>query len=127
MRFLHFFWLCKKCWGGVYSKYFRASFFFPFYIIDSHNPDTGKGLPLGNQTSQWFALYYLDPLDRLIKEKYRIKYYTRYMDDLVMIHESKDYLKEVLDGLRGYAEDKLGLEFNEKTQKIEQEKIQDSS
>lgn len=85
-------------------------------IIDSHNKDTGKGLPLGNQTSQWFALYYLDPLDRLIKEKYRIRYYTRYMDDLVLIHEDKNYLEKVLDGIREYAEDVLHLEFNEKTQ-----------
>ena len=87
-----------------------------FMIIDSHNKDTGKGLPLGNQTSQWFSLYYLDPIDRLIKEKYRIKYYTRYMDDLILIHEDKAYLKEVLAGIRTFAEQKLQLEFNEKTQ-----------
>lgn len=85
-------------------------------IIDSHNKGEGKGLPLGNQTSQWFALYYLDPVDRLIKEKYRIKYYSRYMDDLVLIHDDKEYLKEVLAGIREYAEKRLNLEFNEKTQ-----------
>ncbi len=39
-------------------------------IIDSYEWEEGKGLPMGNQTSQWFALYYLDGLDRLIKEKY---------------------------------------------------------
>ncbi|MDO4962074.1 MAG: RNA-directed DNA polymerase [Eubacteriales bacterium] len=87
-----------------------------YMIIDSHNADTGKGLPLGNQTSQWFALYYLDPVDRLIKEQYRIKYYTRYMDDLVLIHEDKEYLKEVLAGVRDFADQKLHLEFNQKTQ-----------
>lgn len=64
-------------------------------IINSYvkekNPIIGeeKGLPMGNQTSQWFALYYLDPMDRLIKEKMRIKYYIRYMDDGILIHESK--------------------------------------
>jgi hypothetical protein len=31
-------------------------------------------VPLGNQTSQWFALYYLDPLDRLIKERLHIRH-----------------------------------------------------
>ncbi len=87
-----------------------------YMIIDSHNRDTGKGLPLGNQTSQWFALYYLDSVDRLIKEHYRIKYYTRYMDDLVLIHEDKDYLKGLLKGLTEFANQKLRLEFNEKTQ-----------
>ena len=50
------------------------------------------GLPIGNQTSQWFALYYLDPMDRIIKEKMHIKYYVRYMDDGILIHESKEVL-----------------------------------
>ncbi|MBQ7588892.1 MAG: reverse transcriptase [Lachnospiraceae bacterium] len=85
-------------------------------IIDSFNANTGKGLPLGNQSSQWFALYYLDPLDRRIKEKWRIKYYTRYMDDLILIHEDKGYLKQVLEDIREYAADILKLEFNDKTQ-----------
>lgn len=38
------------------------------------------------------------------------------MDDLILIHEDKDYLKEVLAGIRACAEQKLLLEFNEKTQ-----------
>ena len=85
-------------------------------VIDSYHKDTGKGLPMGNQSSQWFALYYLDRIDRIIKEKYRIKYYTRYMDDLVLIHEDKQYLMECLHEIRGYAEEELKLEFNQKTQ-----------
>lgn len=89
---------------------------FLYRIIDSFNGDTGRGLPMGNQTSQWFALYYLDKLDRVIKEKYRIKYYTRYMDDLVLIHEEKAYLKECLRELREIAENSLKIGFNKKTQ-----------
>lgn len=85
-------------------------------IIDSFNEDTGKGLPMGNQSSQWFALYYLDGIDRIIKEKYRIKYYTRYMDDLVLIHEDKEYLNACLAELRETAKQRLKLEFNDKTQ-----------
>ena len=49
-------------------------------IIDSYEVAVGSGVPLGNQTSQWFALYYLDTVDRLIKEKLRIKYYVRYIN-----------------------------------------------
>ena len=71
---------------------------------------------MGNQTSQWFALYYLDGLDRLIKEKLRIKYYTRYMDDMILIHPDKDYLKECLHEMKSYLTKELKLEFNEKTQ-----------
>jgi len=47
-------------------------------------------------TSQVFALYYLDPLDRLIKEQMRIRHYTRYMDDMVLVHPDREYLKECL-------------------------------
>ena len=46
---------------------------FVLMVIDSFNKDTNVGVPLGNQTSQCFALYYLDNFDRVIKEKYRIQ------------------------------------------------------
>ena len=86
-----------------------------YLIIDNYAADTEKGLPMGNQSSQWFALYYLDRLDRLVKEKLRIKGYVRYMDDGVLIHESKEYLQECLRQLQKLvAEEKL--EFNQKTQ-----------
>lgn len=89
---------------------------FLYQIIDSFNADTGKGLPMGNQSSQWFALYYLDRIDRIIKEKYKIKYYTRYMDDLILLHEDKEHLKACLAEIRAFAAEKLKLELNEKTQ-----------
>lgn len=85
-----------------------------YYIIDTA-PD-GNGIPIGNQTSQWFALYYLDLVDRTIKEKFRIKYYVRYMDDLVIIHEDKKYLTLLLNQLTTKTKQQLHLEFNGKTQ-----------
>lgn len=85
-------------------------------IIDSFQTSPGKGLPMGNQTSQWFAIYYLDILDRLIKERLHIKYYSRYMDDGVLIHKDKDYLKECLMHMQAMANNELLLDFNEKTQ-----------
>lgn len=85
-------------------------------IIDSYEKKLGKGLPLGNQSSQWFAIYYLDSLDRLVKEKLKIKYYTRYMDDMILITKNKDYLIFCLNEMRKLIDDELGLKFNEKTQ-----------
>ena len=85
-------------------------------IIDSYNADTGKGVPIGNQTSQNFALYYLDKIDRYIKEKAGIKHYVRYMDDMVLIDESKEKLQKTLEGMKKIAEGELKLQFNEKTQ-----------
>lgn len=82
-------------------------------LVDSYNQETGKGLPMGNQTSQCFALYYLDGLDRLIKEKYRIKGYVRYMDDGVVISNDKALLHSLLcDACKELS--KLKLSFNEK-------------
>lgn len=85
-------------------------------IIDSYDFEEEKGIPLGNQTSSWFALYYLDGLDRLIKEKLQIKYYTRYMDDGVLLHTNKDYLKYCLKQMKQYVQQERKLEFNQKTQ-----------
>lgn len=74
------------------------------------------GLPLGNQSSQWFALFYLNGIDRLIKEKLRIKGYIRYMDDMILIHNDKKYLQKCLFEIRKACKEKLDLELNHKTQ-----------
>ena len=87
-----------------------------YQIIDSFEITPGKGLPMGNQTSQWFAIYYLDGFDRLIKEKLQIKNYSRYMDDCVLIHPDKQYLQDCLARMREYVKEELQLDFNEKTQ-----------
>lgn len=86
--------------------------FFLFMIIDSYESKPGKGLPLGNQTSQWFALLYLDKLDRIIKERYRIKCYSRYMDDGIAFSQDKALLKNALKAIELEAMS-LKLSFNE--------------
>ena len=52
-------------------------------IIKEQPNNNDKGLQLGNQSSQWFALYYLNRIDRLIKKELKIKNYVRYMDDFI--------------------------------------------
>lgn len=85
-------------------------------IIDSCNADTGKGLPIGNQTSQCFGLYYLDKIDRHIKEKQQIKHYVRYMDDMILIDADKTKLQKTLKEIKEIAENELQLSLNQKTQ-----------
>lgn len=75
----------------------------------------GKGIPLGNQINQGFALLYLDGMDRLIKYELGIEYYGRYMDDFYLIHPSKEYLKYCLEVITAYLET-LDLSLNGKTQ-----------
>lgn len=87
-----------------------------FQIIDSYEHNSNTGLPMGNQTSQWFAIYYLDPLDRLLKEKFGIKFYIRYMDDIILLHNDKNFLKKTLEAMNNFVVNKLYLSFNNKTQ-----------
>ena len=53
----------------------------------------GKGMPLGNYTSQFFANVYLNELDYFIKHELKAKYYIRYVDDFVILHRSKNRLE----------------------------------
>lgn len=75
----------------------------------------GKGIPLGNQINQGFALLYLDGMDKLITGELGIEYYGRYMDDFYLIHPSKEYLKNCLEVIKAYLET-LDLALNGKTQ-----------
>ena len=75
----------------------------------------GKGLPIGNETSQLLAIYYLNELDHYIKEQLHIKYYIRYMDDFILIHHDKEYLKKCLN-LINKKISSLKLSLNKKTQ-----------
>lgn len=61
-----------------------------------HSYDGENGIGLGSQLSQIFALDALSPLDHFIKETLHIKYYARYMDDMFLIHQDKEYLKQCL-------------------------------
>lgn len=75
----------------------------------------GKGIPLGNQINQGFALLYLDSMDKLIKNELGIEYYGRYMDDFYLIHRDKEYLKHCLKVITAHLET-LELTLNGKTQ-----------
>lgn len=89
-----------------------------YHVIDSYETEgrPGRGLPLGNQSSQCFAIYYLDPLDRLIKERLRVKHYIRYMDDWILLHPDRAFLEHCLKEIRRMVEEKLNLKLNPKTQ-----------
>ena len=54
--------------------------------------DSIKGLPIGNFTSPWFSNFYLEGLDRFIKQNLGVKYYVRYADDMVLLGSNKKQL-----------------------------------
>ena len=72
------------------------------------------GLPTGKQSSQCFALLYLDGIDRFIKEKLRVKFYVRYMDDMILLVSEKADARRILDSER-LEEEKKNLHLNHKS------------
>lgn len=64
--------------------------------------DGNKGQPIGFYTSQWFANFYLEGLDHFIKQKLGVKYYVRYVDDLVMFGSNKKRLHKVKKEIESY-------------------------
>jgi RNA-directed DNA polymerase len=60
------------------------------------------GLPIGNLTSQLFGNIYMNEFDHWVKKELGIKYYGRYVDDFVLIHENKDYLQSVIPRLSDF-------------------------
>lgn len=91
-------------------------------IIRSHGDEgllwpSGRGIPIGNQTSQFFSNLYLNRFDHWIKEKLRMRYYIRYVDDFVILDNSKKKLHSLIPVI----EEKLnaiGLELHPKKRNV---------
>jgi Reverse transcriptase (RNA-dependent DNA polymerase) len=61
-----------------------------------------RGIPIGNQTSQFFANVYLDPLDHFVKDRLGIKGYIRYSDDFLVFSDDKSYLADVREQIKTF-------------------------
>ena len=71
-----------------------------------------KGMPLSNLTSQFFANLYLNELDQFVKHKLRAKYYIRYVDDFVILHENKEQLELWKEQINNFLKEKLKIELH---------------
>ena len=85
-------------------------------ILASYHTKPGKGLPIGNLTSQHFANFYLGQMDHHAKEVLRIRGYLRYMDDFLAFGKSRDELRTSLSHIRDYLARELCLELKEGVQ-----------
>jgi len=72
------------------------------------------GLPIGNLTSQIFANFYLNGFDHFIKKDCGITKYGRYVDDFIIVHPSRIYLKKLIPKIQKYFKDNLGLILHSK-------------
>lgn len=81
-------------------------------IIESYETRPGKGLPIGNLTSQYFANLYLGFADHLIKDAWRVPAYVRYMDDFVLFFDEKERAKGAGAQISELFSRELKLELN---------------
>ncbi len=101
--------ICSMFRENKLKTLFRKLIFHPFAT-----QKTGKGLPIGNLTSQWFANLYLDGIDHLLKDKLAIKSYIRYMDDMLLFSTNRNKLWELLDTVKAYLKEERKLELKNK-------------
>lgn len=76
------------------------------------NTPRGRGLPIGNLTSQLFGNVYLNDFDHFIKRHKSDFYYGRYVDDIILIHESKSALLKLMPEIRKYLSQNLLLDIH---------------
>ncbi len=100
----------KNCLGALYNSLEYAK-------IDKSKLTgekmMGKSVGIGSQISQICGVFFPTQIDNYCKVVKGLKYYGRYMDDVYIIHEDKNYLKKVLDDIKKIAEE-LGLFINSK-------------
>ncbi len=73
------------------------------------------GLPIGAYFSQWFSNWFLEGLDHYIKEKLKVPFYVRYVDDMLLMGNNKKVLKNAMYNIAKFLKG-LGLELKEKSQ-----------
>ena len=99
---------------ALLRRYFKDAYLLEFFdaVVDSYRKSSGRGIPIGNLTSQYFANAYLGVLDHYVKERHQVKGYVRYMDDFVIFADGKETLKGLHETVRRFCMDSLGLELN---------------
>jgi len=81
-------------------------------IVSSFNISDGKGLPLGNLTSQLLVNIYMNEFDQFMKHELKTKYYIRYADDFVILSDNKKYLENLSIQINSFLDSKLKLKLH---------------
>ena len=81
-------------------------------VASFHSTEKGKGLPLGNLTSQLLVNIYMNEFDQFVKHKLKAKYYIRYADDFVFLSENKVWLENILPKIRDFLGNNLKLQLH---------------
>ena len=84
-------------------------------LLASYCVTEGRGLPIGNLTSQYFANFYLGFFDHYAKEKMQVKGYVRYMDDVLLFANTMQEIRDILHTAKHFLEGELLLTLKEET------------
>jgi retron-type reverse transcriptase len=87
-------------------------------IVFGFEKSPGKGLPLGNVTSQLFANVYMNEFDQFAKHVLKARYYARYCDDFVIVDESREMLLSYIPRISRFLSESLKLELHPKKAEI---------
>lgn len=82
------------------------------YSFSSTAP--GKGLPLGNLTSQLLVNIYMNNFDQFVKHTLKMKHYIRYADDFVIFSENRAWLEGLIPRIREFLDMRLKLTLHPK-------------
>jgi len=77
-----------------------------------HTTQLGKGLPLGNLTSQLFVNIYMNEFDQFVKHKLKTQFYIRYADDFVILSREKTELTKTLSYMIVFLRERLALKLH---------------
>ncbi len=81
-------------------------------IVRSYESAPGKGIPIGNLTSQLFANVYMNRLDQFVKHGLKVNYYVRYTDDIALVSEHYEELENLLIPISEFLENELALKLH---------------
>ena len=111
----YFYSINKDILFSIMKKHISDKKLLEFTRLLIYDNDNIKGIPIGNYTSQYFANIYLNEFDHFIKEVLRIKYYVRYMDDFIILVNTKEEAKKYKKVIIKYLKEILDLELNKKS------------
>jgi len=78
-------------------------------VIESFHAQPGKGLPLGNLTSQLFCNVYMNEFDHFVKHGLHVRYYLRYSDDFLLLSPVRRDLAQIVPALSDFLSAELRL------------------
>ena len=81
-------------------------------VIESFCTEQGKGLPLGNLTSQLLVNVYMNEFDQFVKHELKAKYYIRYADDFVILERDREKLAKTFQSIERFLLAELALELH---------------